>query len=173
MYAVEKLLENFIDYLQQENQVMDRLCEWGQKKKDLIILGRVKELDDLIKQESLAINEFQGLEENRFKLQQQLADGWKMDIKDISAREILKRVEEDQPALFDSLQQSVNRLDFNLIRLKAINEHNNELLEESLDYIGAMEAAILGDKAGLYSNSGDQLDEKNILSRKNLLDKKV
>ncbi len=172
MYAVDKLLEDFIDYLNKQNQVMDQLSQWGQDKKELIILGQVKELDELIRQESTAINELQQLEEGRFKLQKQLADRWGRDVKDISAREILSRVRQNQPAFFDNLELAVNRLDFNLTRLRAINEHNNELLEDSLDYVGAIEASILGDKAGLYSSSGDQLDEKSI-NRKSLLDKKA
>ena len=169
---MDKLLGDFIDFLNKQNQVMDQLSQWGQDKKELIILGQVKELDELIRRESKAINELQQLEEGRFKLQKQLADKWGLDITEISAREILKRVRQNQPAFFTDLEQAVNRLDFNLTRLRAINEHNNELLEDSLDYIGAIEASILGDKAGLYSSSGDQLDEK-ISHRKSLLDKKA
>jgi len=169
---VDKLLGDFIDFLNKQNQVMDQLSQWGQDKKELIIQGQVKELDELIRRESKAINELQQLEEGRFRLQNQLADKWGLDITEISAREILKRVRQNQPAFFTDLEQAVNRLDFNLTRLRAINEHNNELLEDSLDYIGAIEASILGDKAGLYSSSGDQLDEK-IINRKSLLDKKA
>ncbi|KUG02333.1 hypothetical protein ASZ90_020286 [hydrocarbon metagenome] len=169
---MDKLLGDFIDFLNKQNQVMDQLSQWGQDKKELIIQGQVKELDELIRRESKAINELQQLEEGRFRLQNQLADKWGLDITEISAREILKRVRQNQPAFFTDLEQAVNRLDFNLTRLRAINEHNNELLEDSLDYIGAIEASILGDKAGLYSSSGDQLDEK-IINRKSLLDKKA
>ncbi len=173
VYSVEKLLENFIDYLNKQNQVMDSLADLGQEKKELIILGRVKELDELIKHETTAINDLQELEEGRFKLQQQLAGRWAMDLKDISAGEILARVRQNQPAFFGQLEQAINRLDFNLTRLRAINEHNNELLEDSLDYIGAIERSLLGDKAGLYSSSGDQLEEHSAANRQRLLDKKI
>ncbi len=173
MYSVEKLLGDFIDYLNKQNQVMDSLAELGQEKKELIILGRVKDLDELIKHEGTAINELHQLEEGRFKLQKQLADNWGRDLNDFSAREILNTVRQNQPAFFNDLEQAINRLDFNLTRLRAINEHNNELLEDSLDYIGAIEASILGDKAGIYSSSGDQVDDKSAIKRKTLLDKKV
>jgi len=170
---VKKLLEEFISFLNRQNQVMDSLSELGDAKKELIVLGKVKELDELIRTEGTAINELYKLEEGRFKLQKELADRWGEDVKDISASEIVKRVRDEEPAFFDELKQSINRLDFNLTRLRVINSHNTELLEDSLDYIQAIEAAIHGDKAGIYSSSGVQIDEDMASSRNNLLDKKI
>jgi flagellar biosynthesis/type III secretory pathway chaperone len=63
----------------------------------------------------------------------------------------------------------VDRLSYNLDRLKVINKHNNELIEQSLQYIESIQALLNGDIAGTYTDRGDLADEKTG-RRINLLD---
>ncbi len=81
-------------------------------------------------------------------------------------------MQEKYPSCHRELNEALNRLDYNLTRLGAINVHNNELIEQSLDYIKVIETTLNGDIAGTYSNNGDQAGESNYIL-KNLLDKKI
>jgi translation initiation factor 2 alpha subunit (eIF-2alpha) len=108
----------------------------------------------------------------RFKLQEQIGQSWGLSSEELSAREILKRTEETYPSCYHGLKEAINRLDYNLTRLGAINVHNNELIEQSLDYIKVIETTLNGDIAGTYSSNGNQTGEGSY-ALKNLLDKKI
>lgn len=171
--AVENLLEKFIQFLNLQNEKLDNLAELGQDKKQFIILGKIKELDELIKTEAAAVNALQNLEEGRFSVQQEIASLWGKNVHEFAARELLEQVAQEYPAYRKDLEMAINRLDFNLTRLRAINSHNNDLLEHSLSYIEGLEAVINGDKAGIYSRTGQEKDETDAVRRKSLLDTRI
>ncbi|MCK9313743.1 MAG: flagellar protein FlgN [Methanocorpusculum sp.] len=169
---MESLLTDFTRAVSALNAVLDDLAELSQEKQQLIILGKVKELDTLIRKEGILISNLEKTEGARFKLQEQIGQSWGISGGELSAREILKRVEETCPTCYHDLEQAINRLDYNLTRLGAINAHNNELIEQSLDYIKVIETTLNGDTAGTYSSNGNQITEGNY-ALKNLLDKKI
>jgi len=169
---VESLLTNFTRSVFALNAILDDLAVLGQEKQRLIILGKVKELDTLIRKEGIVISNLEKTEGARFKLQEQIGQSWGISSQELSAREILKRVEETYPSCYHDLEEAINRLDYNLTRLGAINVHNNELIEQSLDYIKVIETTLNGDIAGTYSSNGNQNTEGNY-ALKNLLDKKI
>lgn len=169
---MESLLTDFTRAVSALNAVLDDLAELGQEKQQLIILGKVKELDTLIRKEGILISNLEQTEGARFKLQEQIGQSWGINSGELSAREILKRVEETYPTCYYDLEEAINRLDYNLTRLGAINVHNNELIEQSLDYIKVIETTLNGDIAGTYSSNGSQTAEGNYVL-KNLLDKKI
>jgi len=169
---VESLLTDFTRAVDALNTILDELAELGQEKQQLIILGKVKELDTLIRKEGILISNLEKTEGARFKLQEQIGQSWGLSSEELSAREILKRTEETYPPCYHGLEEAINRLDYNLTRLGAINVHNNELIEQSLDYIKVIETTFNGDMAGTYSSNGNQTGEGSY-ALKNLLDKKI
>lgn len=170
---MEKLIGDFIEIIAKENSVLDSLNDFAQEKQHLIILGKVEELDSLIKKEGIVISNLDRVEDARFKLQGQLASKWGMGLKECNASEILAKVKESYPDVYEQLEEVVTRLDYNMVRLKALNNHNNELINQSLDYISLMESMLSGDVAGTYSQKGQQTDESDARPRLNLLDKKI
>ncbi len=156
-----------------QNEVLDQLAEIGQQKQELIVMGKVQELDNLIRKEGIIISNLDKLEGARFKLQEKLAMEWRVTKEELSARKMLSMMEDPYPELHTELDQIIARLDYNITRLKAINSHNDELINQSLDYISVMESALNGDVAGTYSNKGIQSDEEKVRPRINILDKKV
>ena len=169
---MESLLTDFTRAVAALNAVLDELAELGQEKQQLIILGKVKELDTLIRKEGILISNLEKTEGARFKLQEQIGQSWGLSSEELSAREILIRTEETYPPCYHGLEEAINRLDYNLTRLGAINVHNNELIEQSLDYIKVIETTFNGDMAGTYSSNGNQTGEGSY-ALKNLLDKKI
>lgn len=169
---MEKLLDEFKTAIQRENEVLDQLVSLGEEKQRHIVLGQLKELDGLMQREGLVVANLEKLEGTRFKLQQQINQKWGRD--DIQpATELLSRVQTEMPAQYAGLEEQINRLAYNLSRLKVINNHNHELLEQSLGYIATLEALLEGDIAGTYSDKGQQVDEDRARPRLNLLDKRV
>ncbi|MBP8820355.1 MAG: flagellar export chaperone FlgN, partial [Syntrophomonadaceae bacterium] len=67
---MESLLTDFTRAVADLNAVLDELAELGQEKQQLIILGKVKELDTLIRKEGIVISNLEKTEGARFKLQE-------------------------------------------------------------------------------------------------------
>jgi len=171
--VVENLLKDFISAVGRENEVLADLAEIGEQKRQYIILGEIKQLDSLIQREGIVLTNLERLEGARFKLQQELAKKWGLPIGELVAAELLKLVEEQYGNYYTELSQSIDQLDYNLTRLRAINQNNHGLLEQSLEFITTMESMIEGDVAGTYSDSGDKIDETLLRVNRNLLDKKI
>ncbi len=100
---MESLLTDFTRAVSALNAVLDDLAELSQEKQQLIILGKVKELDTLIRKEGILISNLEKTEGARFKLQEQIGQSWGISSQELSAREILKRVEETYPSCYHDL----------------------------------------------------------------------
>lgn len=168
---MDKLLLNFIEATARINQVLEDLVQMGQAKQKLIILGRVQELDKLIQKEGILVSNLEKLEGARFKLQGELASGWGMPLEELTANTILDRLQTDRHQSYDHFKSEIEKLTQNLGRLRDLNSGNDELINQSLDYIDMMQSLLYGDIAGTYSEKGLQTQEK--LPHPNLLDKKA
>lgn len=165
---MEGILREFIEVMGRQNLILDQIVDIGQQKQRIIVAGKVKELDSLIQKESMLISNLENLEGARFKLQQQIGTATAEQAA-VSAGELLEWAGREYPQLKGHLEETINRLSYNLARLKAINLHNNELIEQSLQYIETMQAMLNGDIAGTYSDKGRPAEDKS--GRKvNLLD---
>ncbi|MDD3024417.1 MAG: flagellar protein FlgN [Syntrophomonadaceae bacterium] len=170
---MEKLIVDFINTIAKENGILENLVEFALEKQRYIILGKVQELDSLIRKEGIMISNLDRVEGARFKLQGKMASNWGVDIKEFNALEIMAEVKISYSALYGELEEALSRLDYNMVRLKALNTHNNELINQSLDYISVMESMLSGDVAGTYSQKGLQTDESDARPRLKFLDKKI
>lgn len=168
---MEKMLRQFIEAIKQENQLLTQLGELGRQKREFIILDQVKELDKTIQTEGIAVSNLSRMEGARFKLQEEMAQQWGVETENLSAGVILAKVGEDYPDYFTDLKEEIERLDYNLTSLIAINAQNNELIEQSLDYIATMQALLNGDSVGTYSRSGRQTTDPR--PNLNIIDKKA
>lgn len=160
---MEGVLQEFVQVMGKENQTLDAMVALGEQKQRAIISGKVAELDSLIQKESLLVSHLERLENQRYQLQQQLSAHGS------GADELVEWTGREYPLLKEEFEEAINRLGFNLARLKVINNHNNELIEQSLQYIETIQAILNGDIAGTYSDKGRPVDEKKG-HRVNLLD---
>lgn len=170
---MQNLLREFIECTAKVNQTLTNLADIGIEKQGLIIANEVKDLDSLIRKEGIIVTNLTRLEGARFKLQANLANAWGISPQDLSATVLLDKVENEFKELSVELKEEINNLEYNLSRLQAINTHNNELIEQSLEYIDSMQSLIDGDVAGTYSAQGERNDEAPSRPSVNLLDKKV
>lgn len=152
---MEAILREFVEVMGKQNHILDQMAILGEQKQQVIIAGHVKELDSLIQKEAGLVSNLEKLENQRYKLQQ------KFNLPESTARELVEWVGQEYPQIQGEFEETVNRLGYNLARLKAINNHNNELIEQSLQYIESIQAVINGDVAGTYSHKGNPVDEKS------------
>lgn len=168
-----RVLPEFIAATEKVNQGLAELAELGLTKQQLIIANEVKKLDNLIRTEGTMVSNLNRAEGVRFKLQENLAASWGMRVADLSAMVLIEKLQAQAPELAGKAAEVVKALEYNLSRLKAINKHNDELIEEALKYIDNMQVLFEGDVAGTYSSQGEQSDEAPSRPTLNLLDKRV
>lgn len=152
---MEAILREFIQVMDKQNQTLDQIFDLGEQKQHIIIVGQLKELDSLIQKEAGLVANLEKLESQRFKLQQ------KFGVHGSTALELVEWTGQEYPQLQGEFEETIERLDYNLTRQKAINNHNNELIEQSLHYIEAVQAMLNGDIVGTYSDKGNPVDEKS------------
>ncbi len=168
------LLQDFIDATAKVNQTLVDLAEMGLEKQQLIIFNQVKELDSLIRREGILINNLTRLEAARYKAQASLASYFEIVAEDFTAAVLLDKVRKNKEydEFYQGLEKELDQTTHLITRLRDINTHNNELIEQSLDHIDAMQALLSGDRAGTYSEQGEQMEEES-RPRMGLLDRKV
>lgn len=164
---MEQKYIDLISLVDRVNEILERLVVLAHNKKRLVIQGNVKELDSLIREEGIAVSELEKWEGARFRAQQQLYP----DKPGINAQEMLQLAAHDCPQLTTQLRTALSQLGVSLGSLKNLNQHNNVLLQQSLDHISFLEAAIVGDQPGTYSQKGQQAEGNR--NRVNLLDRKI
>ncbi len=152
---MESYCLGLINALENENQILERLVELAVAKKEHLILGQVKELEKLVRTEGIVISELGKWEDARFQLQKRLAkalpDQFPMKMEQLQS--LLQR---SYPHLVRRLQEVVRGLTLNLEHINRLNQHNNELLEQSLDHIAFLETVLIGNHSGAYSPDGLQ-----------------
>jgi len=171
--ALEELLKDFVAAVREENKVLKQLAEIAQEKQDLIISNKIKELDSLIRKEGIMVSSLDKLEDARFKLQEKLALKWGIKTGDLSAGVIIERAGREFPGVFAEVKEEIDNLNYNVTRLRIMNDHNNELISHSLDYIETVQSIINGDRPGIYSDRSMQSKGISAVQRANLLDKKI
>jgi len=170
---MEKVIQEFIQILIKENQWLDKLIEFGEEKKRIIILGKVQELDKLVQKEGIIVSTLEKLEGARFKLQATLAQAWNMSVNELTVGTMLEKSADAFPLRQDELKEEIERMQKTIVKLQNVNTENNELINLSLDYIENMQALFNDDVAGTYGENGMQSDEKDNRPINRLIDKKV
>lgn len=161
---MEKYFCQLVDALDKQNQILERLAQLAGIKKEHIILGRTKELEKLIREEGIIVSELGKWEDARFRLQKKISPA-------LSATDLVNLARQDYPHLAQALFEVLKRLEINLGELNQLNRHNNDLLEQSLDHIAFLEAALIGNNSGAYTQNGLQSEDSP--SRISLLDRRA
>lgn len=170
---MEKIIQEFIQVLSQENAILDKLLGHSEEKKHIIILGEIQELDKLLQKESVIATNLEKIEIARLQISQQIAQQWDIPAEAMTAEAIIAKSQEHLPSFTNQLKQEIDHLETTINSLREINRQNNELIGMSLDYIDNMQAMLIGDPAGTYSEKGQQASDNNSRPAFRIIDKKA
>ncbi|MDD3364551.1 MAG: flagellar protein FlgN, partial [Syntrophomonas sp.] len=157
--GLDKDIKEFIDILGKQNRVLDSLVQLEETKRQVIILGQVEELNKLMQKEGILVSNIQKLEDARFKSHGKLARIWGTSVGELPASQILENLKQSWPESAGEMQEAVEQMGESIARLKASNSENNDLINQSLEYIHTLQSLLTGDVAGTYSDMGMQVDE--------------
>lgn len=154
---IEGQAKNIIEILKKEHSYYKDLLELSNKKKSIVVEGKVAELDKIVRVEQNMIFDLGQLEKQREKELQSLCQALKLDGR-ATITELSKLLPEH---LAKQLGEVQNDMKETIANLQNVNNVNGELIQQSLEYIEYTVNMITssGSTSSLYddlkpSNSG-------------------
>jgi hypothetical protein len=165
------IVRKLIDILKGEADVYRNILDMGRKKTDVIVEGRIQELEAILKVEQKLIGKIAIIENNREETAENLAAELGLNTKNNGINEILTHLDVKQAnELEKNRENMINIFD----EIKKINELNARLIKNSLDYIdfsiNLLADAGLNNDSGNYNSSGET---GNSISKRNFIDAKL
>ncbi len=170
MANVDKEVNTVMDILKKEHGYYKDLTELSKSKKNIIIEGKVEELDKIVKLEQNMIYNIGQLEKQREEEVSKLCKILGVSSAQITLSDLAKML---QPELKKGLEDIQENLRETFSELKAANDINGQLLEQSLEYIDYSINLFAGsgmETGSLYEGIGKSGSKQN---RKNIFDTKV
>jgi len=161
-------IKKLIEILDKEAAIYEGLLKLSREKTDVIVKGKVTELEGITKVEQSMILQLARLEETREKLVALLSEELGMNADDINVTELEKVLPKDQSEELSECQKKMTGI---FRDLKDSNDLNAKLIKNSLDYID-FSVNILsnaGSSGDLYGKSGQSNDP----GKRNLFDVKL
>lgn len=169
---MEEVLQRLLEAMKKEAAIVKALIDYGRLKQGYIIADNIKELDQLLPKEHMLLANLSRWEEERLSLQGKMGDYWQVKGEELTAAKFLERVKASFPFFYPQFAEVIGELTADLSFLQQLNRHNNELIEQSLQYIETVQAVLEGDRPGIYDEKSSQA-QVNAFKRINLIDKKV
>jgi len=170
MINANKEVRAVIEILKKEHDCYKDLLEFSKSKKNVIIEGKVSELDKMVKLEQGMIWNIGQLEKQREQEVSKLCSVLGIKGEQLTISELSEALQPEHKKELQKVQEELSKL---LAELKTVNDLNGQLLEQSLEYIDYSINLISG--AGMESGSlyEDIVMNKSKGSKKNLFDTKV
>lgn len=125
-------INELMDVLEREAGIYDDLLKISQNKTDIIVKGKVSELDNITKLEQTLILNMSKLEEIRESIINDLSAELGVNQSDMTISELLKYIDNSQVQKLEAYK--TNLLD-KIKEIKEVNELNSKLIKNSIDYI--------------------------------------
>ncbi len=126
------LVKQLIDVLNQENEIYDTISKISNNKTNLIVGGKVTELESIIKVEQSLILKISKLEDEREKIVDKLCDLLGKKPEEVTISSLAAQLgQNDSAKLKDCQEKMVDTIK----SLKNTNDLNSKLIKNSLEYI--------------------------------------
>jgi flagellar biosynthesis/type III secretory pathway chaperone len=160
----EILLKNLMSVLEQEYKVYEEILKLSKKKTDIIVEGRIAELDNVVKLEQALVAQISRIDTQRELVLNEIVP----EKKDINISELKSYADEAQKKSLEEYQKKLTQL---IDEMKHVNQLNAKLINNSLEYIDFSLNLITNADAtsNNYGNGGDNSQK----ARKNFFDMKL
>jgi len=128
----DDIAEALAEVLEQEAMLYQDAADIAVKKTDIIVHGKIEELDSLVKAEQAIIMKIGRLEDEREKIVGALSDELDLDLDSVTLSDINGLLGSQSYARLGECQKSLART---LGGLKNSNDMNAQLIQNALDYV--------------------------------------
>jgi len=154
------IIKELIDVLSKETAVYEDIHKIAQNKTDVIVRGKVSNLDSITKLEQSLVLKIREIEDDREKLLAKLSEQLNIQAGKITVSELTRHLKKGQA---EELRHAQQRMVSILNKLRNTNELNSRLIKNSLEYIDFSINLVSAIDSGNnnYGNSGQVNDSKN------------
>jgi len=162
------LVKQLTDVLNRENDIYDTLSEISNSKTNLIVGGKVLELESLVKIEQSLIMKISKIEDEREKIVDKLCSLLGKKPEDMTISGLAEELGQNES---DELKACQEKMVNNIKNLKHTNDLNSKLIKSSLEYIdfSINMMTSIDTVNNSYGSSGHSGDTK----KRNLFDVKL
>lgn len=153
--------QRLLGLLKEEMAIYEILLELATKKTDIIIHGKIKELDETVQMERNFIKKLVELEEKRESTLKEMGKE-----EGVTISEVIKSLPLEEAMEFNNVKE---RLSAVLKELEQRNDLNMALIEQALEYVNysikAISEALEEDK-GIYGEKGSSKGYTSLIDKK-------
>lgn len=162
------LVGKLMEILNQEYEIYDTLSKISNNKKDLIVGGKVHELDSIVKLEQSLVVKISRLEDERESIAGRLCALLGQRPEDITISALAEKLGETEAVKLKACQEKMLR---KIVALRNANDLNSKLIKNSLEYIdfSINMMTSIGAASNNYGSTGYTGDAK----KRNLFDMKL
>jgi flagellar biosynthesis/type III secretory pathway chaperone len=128
----ETLTKQLVDVLNRENEIYKTIYEISNNKTDLIVGGKVNEIENITKIEQTLIIKISKLEDEREKIIGKLCDILAKKPEELTISMLIEKLGQDDADELKTCQEKIVRI---ISNLKKTNDLNAKLIKNSLEYI--------------------------------------
>lgn len=165
---MDNLVNELVQVLDQEARVYDDILRISKNKTNIIVQGKVSELESITKLEQSLVLQIGRLEDLREGLTKKLSDALGIKMSEVTVSELVKHIGGEQAGKLKDCQGRITGV---VNELKNTNELNSKLIKNSLEYINFSINIFANADMGSnnYGNTGQVNDSK----KRNLFDMKL
>lgn len=162
------IIKELIGVLSREAEVYEGILKLAQNKTDIIVGGKVSNLENITRLEQSLIFKIRDIEDEREELLGKLSKQLNVEPSEITVSELIKHLEKGQAVELERARQRIVSI---LNKLRNANELNAKLIRNSLEYIDFSINLISAVDSGNnnYGNSGQVKSTK----KRNFFDVKL
>jgi len=126
------LVRQLTEVLNQENEVYDTLSKISNNKTNIIVGGKVSELESIVKLEQSLVIKISKLEDEREKIVEKLCNLLGKKPEEVTISGLASQLGQHESAKLLACQEKMVK---NIKDLKNVNDLNSKLIKNSLEYI--------------------------------------
>lgn len=165
---MENMITTFQEILKKELTIYMQILSISQKKTDIIIKGKISELDMLVKEEQELISALGKLESSREEVIIKICEALNLKSSEVTMTDILEKLHPNQASALNVIRNKLLEL---TSELKTINDNNGKLIKNSLEFID-FSINVLSDAAN-PGNNYNSTGYSGGASQKSVFDKKL
>jgi flagellar biosynthesis/type III secretory pathway chaperone len=150
------LWEKMARFLEQEAAAYEDLVTLGKKKQEALLKGAISDLEKVVQAEQMVISRTGKLEENRWKLQQEVAMAVSKPVSEVKLSDIVGMADSEYR---ESLLASKRSIEKSIKQICKLNEINSQLINQSLAYVNFMVSALASRMKVGYDREGESVQK--------------
>ncbi len=158
MIALNDFLSRVLVILENELHLQNELCQVAEEKRDLLLKNQLEDLVPLLEKEMNLVTQIRDVEKQLTDVWENIIEQYQLESGKLSLSRVIELSPPDLALKFKEIQEEFKKV---VKTLQEVNLQNATLINDTLHYIDAVFALLLGEeKNNFYSSRGKEKSTK-------------